>query len=982
MTHEVQIKHNDLLEMTHEVPMVSNNFLNLSSFKTDDEQMYETLIYNDINADKVRKQFDRTIEQLSRGDFVAAEVKKMSATGFYRAKLDYENRLLFRFARYNDQTCLLALEVIYNHDYSKSRFLRGSEIDETKLIPIKDHREVPDVEFLSVIYINKRYRHFHLLDKVLSFDDDQSEILALSLPQIIIGSAGSGKTALVLEKIKSLKGKVAYITLSPYLAENSAHLYYSNKYENENLDIDFLSYSEFIESLRVPEGKEIDFKAFEIWFSRHRQAFKLKDAHKTFEEFRGVITGLDISNEFLSREKYLALGVKQSIYLPPERETVYDLFEKYLNYLRENNNYDINILSHKWLSLCSPVYDYIIVDEVQDFTNIQLHIILQSLKNTANFMLCGDSNQVVYPNFFSWSHLKSMFYGRDVHKKEIKILHVNYRNSQTISVLANILLKIKHTRFGSIDKESNYLVNTISDKKGEVVFMENKGNVIADLARKTSLSVKYAVIVLRNEDKAKAKKLFQTPLLFSVQESKGLEYENIIIYNFISDNVSEYQIISDGVTQGDLQTEELVYARGRDKTDKSPDAYKFYINSLYVAVTRGLNNIYIVEHSKAHKMIGLMGIAEITDTKNVKEDVSSADEWKREARRLEMQGKNEQAEAIRKNILTFEKPVWQPVTFELYTALKKDALNPELFNKKAKDKLFDFALVYNQTLVMEKLADLKYRRAENYESERGSIFRKYYQHYREDNVKMIIPLINKYGIDYRDVHNFTPLHAAVYAGAVNITGTLLGNGASPALFDTFNKTAIQIALEQAFVSRDYAKNKLGKIFPMLLSDSMKIQVSDRLVKIDSSKTEYLVINLFIAVQSVIIRKKSHFQALGVRTDDMIDSLQNFSEAVIPGYRKKREYLLALFAKHEVDSSNQYNKKIFKRIARGTYILNPEMQILTNERWVSVKSITRSQDVSEEDIIKHSTEKMKKEWEEYSAKMESDRKKREKRGWDW
>lgn len=90
--------------------------------------MFETFIYNDINPGRVRKQFDRTIEQLSRGDFASADVKKMTGTGYYRAKLDYENRLLFKFARYNNQTCLLALEVIFNHEYAKSRFLRGSEV--------------------------------------------------------------------------------------------------------------------------------------------------------------------------------------------------------------------------------------------------------------------------------------------------------------------------------------------------------------------------------------------------------------------------------------------------------------------------------------------------------------------------------------------------------------------------------------------------------------------------------------------------------------------------------------------------------------------------------------------------------------------------------------------------------------------------------------------------------------------------------------
>jgi hypothetical protein len=944
--------------------------------------MFETFIYNDIDPGKVRKQFDRTIEQLSRGDFAAADVKKMTGTGYYRAKLGYENRLLFKFASFNNQTCLLVLEIIFNHEYDKSRFLRGSEVDESKLIPVKNQQEVSAEDLLPLIYINRRSNHFHLLDKVLSFDDDQNEILALSLPQIIIGSAGSGKTALTLEKIKSLNGKVLYITLSPYLAENSAQLFYSFNYENEELETDFLSYREYIETLHMPHGKEMDFKTFELWFTRNKQAAKLKDAHKTFEEFRGVITGLDISQEHLSREEYLSLGVKQSIYLAPERELVYLLFEKYLNYIKENNYYDINILSHLWLTHCTPSFDYIIVDEVQDFTNIQLHIILKSLKKPANFMLCGDSNQVVYPNFFSWSHLKSMFYQNDVRSNEIKILHVNYRNSQTISGLANLLLKIKNARFGSVDKESNYLVNTVSETKGEIVFIENRGNAVGDLSRKTRLSVKFAVLVLRNEDKIKAKTLFQTPLLFSVQESKGLEYENIILYNFISENAAEYNSICDGVTQNDLLVDELAYARAKDKTDKSLDVHKFYINSLYVAVTRAVKNIYIVEQSKGHKLIRLSGISEETATPVIKEEVSTTDDWKREARRLEMQGKNEQADAIRNNILSFVKPVWEPMTFEIYQSVKKAALDPENFNKKAKDKLFDFALVYNQTLVMEQLADLKYKRAANYETERGSIFRKYYQYYREDNVKMIIPLINKYGIDYRDIHNLTPLHAAVFSGALNIARALLNNGANPALSNTFNKTALQIAFEQAFVLPDFAKNKLGKIFPLLLTDSMKIQVDGHLIKIDSHKVEFLLINLFVAVQSVIIQKKRHYQSMGILVDDIIGNIQHFSEAVIRKNRKKREYLLSLLAKHEADSNNPYNKKIFIRVGRGCYVLNPDLKILYNEEWISVSSISENQDISETEIKKHSLEKQRRYYDEQQKKYEKERKKRERERWGW
>jgi hypothetical protein len=945
-----------------------------------DYKMFDILVYNNLKAGKARKQLDKTLEQLSRGDFASAEVKKMTNTGYFRAKLDYENRLLFKFGRYKDQTCLLALEVILNHNYDKSRFLRGCEVDESKLVSLKSIQEVTENEFLPISYVNKRHLHFHLLDKVLSFDDDQDKILSLSLPQIIVGSAGSGKTALTLEKTKSLTGKVLYVTLSPYLAENSARLFYSNGYENEELEIDFLSYREFIETLRVPESTEFDFRMFERWFSRYKQATKLKDAHKTFEEFRGVITGWNIRKEYLSAEDYYGLGVKQSIFLANEREMVYPLFEKYLHYLKENNYYDINILSHQWQSLCTPAYDFIVIDEVQDLTNIQLHLILRSLKTPTNFMLCGDSNQVVYPNFFSWSHLKSMFYQSDLKGDEIKILSANYRNSQTISELANRLLKIKYARFGSIDKESNYLVSTVSETKGEIVIVEDKGNAIADLGRKTRRSVKYAVLVLRNEDKEKAKQLFQTPLIFSVQESKGLEYENIILYNFVTDNAAEFNAICEGVTEKDLLVEELAYARTKNKNDKSLETYKFYVNSLYVAITRAIKNVYITEKEKDHRLIRLLNISADATEKNIREEVSSADEWKREARRLEMQGKTEQAEAIRKDILVSEKPNWEPVTLELYKSLKKEALDPENFNKKAKDSLFDFALIHNQYFILEKLAGLKYKRAENYTAERGSLFRKYYQYYKEDNQKMLIPAINKYGIDYRDIHNFTPLHAASFSGAVNIARMLLENGANPALLDTFYKTPIQIALGQAFVLPDYARNKLGKIYPLLLSDALKIQVDNQLIKIDAHKIEYLLINLLVAVQSGILQTKRYAEIPGVKVDDIFSNIQHFSETLMPAFRKKREYLLSILAKHEVDSKNPYNKKIFKRLDRGYYILSTGMQLWVGEQWLSVNDIIKSQDISDQELSDHLFEKERKRVEEFRKKLEKERKERERRGW--
>lgn len=51
-----------------------------------------------------------------------------------------------------------------------------------------------------------------------------------------------------------------------------------------------------------------------------------------------------------------------------------------------------------------------VVDEVQDLANIQMKLILKSLRDPAGFILCDDSNQIVHPNFFFWSKIKSFFH--------------------------------------------------------------------------------------------------------------------------------------------------------------------------------------------------------------------------------------------------------------------------------------------------------------------------------------------------------------------------------------------------------------------------------------------------------------------------------------------------------------------------------------------------------------------------------------------
>lgn len=98
----------------------------------------------------------------------------------------------------------------------------------------------------------------------------------------------------------------------------------------------------------------------------------------------------------------------------------------------------------------------------------------------------------------------------------------------------------------------------------------------------------------------------------------------------------------------DIENDSLEYMRSKDKSDKSGEIYKFYINALYVALTRAMLNVYLLETKTKEPVLELLGLAATTTSLSMQNKESTADEWQKEARKLELQGKKEQAERIRK----------------------------------------------------------------------------------------------------------------------------------------------------------------------------------------------------------------------------------------------------------------------------------------------------------------------------------------------
>lgn len=891
--------------------------------------MYQILFYNKLDYSGLDIKFNKVIKFLQDGDFKSAEVKKLKPTGYLRAKLDITNRLLFKPIKHNNQSYLLVLEVIRNHHYDKSRFLQGEKIIEEDIVfnPV----EADNTESLNITSSNAPV---HLLNKFIIFDEQQNDALQCKLPLIVIGSAGSGKTSVTLEKLKELEGKILYISLSNHLVHHSQKLYFSFNYRNEKQDIDFLSFKEFLETIDIPKGDQVTESIFLQWFERQNFLKTIGDGRKVFEEFMGVIAGSSTDKAYLSKEEYLDLGIKQSIFAKEQRVDIYNLFQKYTEFLDGGNYYDSNVIAYKYTKLVDGTYDAVVVDEVQDFTNSQLSLVLKSLKDNSQFLLCGDANQIVHPNFFSWSKLKSFFYqGADLNTNNItRILATNYRNTPEVTELANRVLRFKNYRFGSIDKESHYLMESNSENHGSVSCLEAAPNIIKEINTKTSKSTNYAIIVLQDRHKQKAREFFNSPLIFTVQEAKGLEYENIVLYDFVSSE-QNYNEISKDMDRSFLNVD-FKYSRVKDKADKSLEIYKFYINALYVAITRSICNVYMIESNPTHKLLRLLDINQIKEV-NIKSQESSREEWQKEANKLLTQGKQEQAKAIEDSILRHKTAPWQPIDSSELIKLCTVVLEQKIACKKDAMKLLNYAMIYSDFIIIKRLQDIGVKAANNIGKCTPIMLDEYFTDYTYKKIDRMLETIDRYGTDFRNQFNLTPLMSAAYTGKKLHIEALISLGASLTAMDNNHRNAFMIAISRAIDDKKYCTGVFSEIYQHLKPIAILLKIDNKLVKIEEHKSEYFFLYLMVTKKRNSIYTENSTKIPAFRSSDIVDMLKEFPDSVIPSYRKSRQYIQGLLARNEVNSNYAYNKRLVTRIRTGLYTLNSLLQIKLNDDWESL-----------------------------------------------
>ncbi|KAH8984689.1 hypothetical protein EDB92DRAFT_2033428 [Lactarius akahatsu] len=372
-----------------------------------------------------------------------------------------------------------------------------------------------------------------------------------------------------------------------------------------------------------------------------------------FSDIIGIIKGseksLESSNHAVNRGTYESLTNRN-----------YALFEAYQRLKRERCQRDLADRTHDLLDgmkengLKGALVDFVYVDEVQDLLLIDARLIISLCRNPDGFLWAGDTAQTIsIGSTFSFKELGAFVYryqrsiravrGTPSQPKGFQLL-VNYRSHGGIVKCANAIIQLLQRFPGAIDvlqPEAG-----VAGKEIPVFFhseclpSRERDFFLLSTGRLCKLGSKQCIIVRDEAARQKLKSdIGPVAIILTLSNSKGLEYDDVILYNFFGEsaNANLWRHLTDAQLHPleDLKHTPLIYE----------------LKSLYVAITRARHRLWIVDHSdvclpiKWH-LLDLGLVVEPPTTRCPLEnfaDRSTAEEWSEAGKRLLNHGEFEEA---------------------------------------------------------------------------------------------------------------------------------------------------------------------------------------------------------------------------------------------------------------------------------------------------------------------------------------------------
>lgn len=631
----------------------------------------------------------KTIEQLLTCQYKSARLEKLHGSEIYSARIDDANRLLFSTISVEEnKKHLLLLDVILNHNYKKSPFLKPGVLDkfyqsgfseqtldinhfmEAETISdwgLEEKVDLKSTELRPAEYYNQRF---------IELSDTQQTVKKITLPGIVNGPAGSGKTCIAmsfliqsvkLRKQDKSKLPILYVTKSAGLKMHMENLWKELPVAHtlKKNAVQFHTYDELLQKL----ASEVRSKNWIIDELTHFATWL-----KTFTKKTNKLTGEEKSENFLSdpnllyqelrifsaysREHYLKLGQRQALIKVEERVAFADLAESYLQYLKKENCIAASFYHPE--EEIVDVYYRVVPDESQDFSHLEL-MVLQNMARDKQILFCVDTHQSLLDQ-----NSKLLFLLSLIDKENYVQLKATYRCAVSVINIANEVIRIKNVLAGGKGDqfEATKIEPSPNAEMGEVKWLETLSAEDIEYLQKAEENSNFAVI---SEEKFKAEVrqiCTKTPLLMTTKQIKGLEYDTVFIFRPL-DNEDCKNASQQLHEKGEAAHIELKH---RAKQDQSDTHFSPALNSLITALTRGKRRVLIYQpyEHKLRTLTNLLSqktIAPQSSQPLATMELKKEHAWKEQLKIHESKGNAEIVDLIKQKI-TQEQSVSMPAVKE------------------------------------------------------------------------------------------------------------------------------------------------------------------------------------------------------------------------------------------------------------------------------------------------------------------------------
>ncbi|XP_022776512.1 uncharacterized protein LOC111318117 [Durio zibethinus] len=431
--------------------------------------------------------------------------------------------------------------------------------------------------------------------------------------------------------------------------------------------------------------REVNYEKFcsTYWPHFNEKLTKKLDSSRVFTEImsriKGGLRSGDSCDGRLDEEDYIKLSEGRASTLSRhERQVIYDIFQDYEKMKGEKGEFDmadvVIDLHHRLQNerYEGDIMDFVYIDEVQDLTMRQIALFKHVCKNVSEgFVFCGDTAQTIARGIdFRFEDIRSLFYNEFVLESKCKTndgkkekgqisksfhLSQNFRTHDGVLRLAQSVINLLYHFFPSFvdilcpetsliyGEAPIWLESEDKDNAAAAIF-RNNGNVGGRI-----VGFGAEQVILVRDDLAKneiLKFVGKQALVLTILECKGLEFQDVLLYNFFGSSPlkNQWRVVYEYMKEQGLLDANCSFPSFKQSKH---NILCSELKQLYVAITRTRQRLWICENVEEFskpvfeywKKKCLVQVRKLDDSlAQTMQVASSPEEWKSRGHKLLHQG--------------------------------------------------------------------------------------------------------------------------------------------------------------------------------------------------------------------------------------------------------------------------------------------------------------------------------------------------------